>query len=114
MQVKTVNRKSRLRGWGLLLLTFFLLWVFAVVVGPWLRPHIPYLNQIVAVAEQQDIDMGAYFYTEIEASYDGEQYLKGALDLGAPGEAAFNPFAVAGLALCLFILWLGYRYLPLE
>jgi len=114
MLTNNIGHRSRLRAWGVLLLSLFLLWVFAVAVGPWLRPHIPYLDQIVTVAEEQDIDMGAYFYTEIEASYDGEQYLKGALDLGAPGEATFNPLAVAGLVLCLFILWLGFRYLPLD
>ena len=119
--VKTVDTgstpqgpKNRLRGWGTLAFALFLLWGFAAVVGPWAQQYIPLMDQIVQVAEERDIDMGAYFYTEIEASYNGERYLKKALDHSAPGEAAFTLPLVGGIIFCVLLLALGFRYLPLD
>ena len=96
--------RSRLFGWGMLVLVLFLLWGFAFVVGPWVQHRIPLMDQI----------MGAYVYTEIEASYNGERYLKGSLDLAAPGQAGLTPFFLSGMAVCFVLLWLGYRYLPMD
>ncbi len=108
------GKKSRLHGWAVLVFVLFLLWGFAFVVGPWAQHRIPLMDQIVQIADERDIDMGAYFYTEIEASYNGERYLKGALDLGVPGEAGFTPLFLSGMAVCFILLWLGYRYLPMD
>ncbi len=98
----------------MLVLVLFLLWGFAFVVGPWVQHRIPLMDQIVQIADDRDIDMGAYFYTEIEASYNGERYLKGSLDLAAPGQAGLTPFFLSGMAVCFVLLWLGYRYLPMD
>ena len=111
---KVPGKRSRLYGWGVLVFVLFLLWGFAFVVGPWAQHHIPLMDQIVQIADDRDIDMGAYFYTEIEASYNGERYLKGALDLAAPGEAGFTLPFLFGMAVCFVLLWLGYRYLPMD
>ena len=75
---------SRLRAWGLLCLGFVCVGMFAFVVGPWLQHKIPVYEEIVQVIQERDIDAGAYFYTEIEASYDGERYLLESMKLAAP------------------------------
>jgi len=108
------RRKSRLKAWGQLISVFFLLWVFATVVGPWLETRIPTFNKIVETIEEQDIDSGAYFYSEIKGSYDGERYLRDALELGAPDEIGLTFSFVSGIVICLLLLWLGFRYMPVE
>jgi hypothetical protein len=86
----TVGKQpSRLRAWG----TF---------------------RKIVHVIEEREIDAGAYFYSENKESYEGEQYLLESLRLGAPEEVGFTLPFVGCIVLCLVILWIGYRYLPMD
>ena len=108
------RRKSRIKAWGQLVSVFLLLWVFATAVGPWLETRIPTFNKIVETIEEQDIDSGAYFYSEIKGSYDGERYLRDALELGAPDEIGLTFSFVSGIVICLLMLWLGFRYMPVE
>ena len=99
--------------WGSLALCLAALWLFGAVVGPALKPIIPYMDEIVQVADEQNIDMGAYFYTEIEASYDGEQYLRDSLALSKPrGSGGFTWPFISAVVICLLLLALGFRYLP--
>jgi hypothetical protein len=107
-------RKSRIKAWGQLISVLLLLWVFGTVVGPWLETRIPTFDKIVETIEKHDIDSGAYFYSEIKGSYDGERYLRDALELGAPDEIGLTFSFVSGIVLCLVILWIGFRYMPLE
>ncbi len=102
----------KLWGWVILLLTIFLLWLFGVAIGPWLQHHIYGMDQIVQVVEEQDIDAGAYFYTEIEGSYAGGRYLRQALKMGAPDDYGLTFPFLSGIVLCFFILFLGWKYLP--
>ncbi len=104
--------RSRIRAWGLLIGAFAALWIFAVAVGPWLETRIPVFDKIVRTIEEQDIDAGAYFYTEIKASYEGERYLRNALELGAPDQAGLTWPFVSGIVVCILLLGLGYRFLP--
>ena len=108
--------KSR-SGWRSLvslLLGLMGIWVFAFIVGPWVQERIPIFKQIVQVAEDRDIDASAYFYSEINESYEGEQYLRESLKLGAPEQAGVTLPSLACIALCGIILWLGYRFLPMD
>ena len=117
MTDRTMNagkQSSRLRAWGLLAIGFFCVWVFAFVVGPWIQDSIPTFRKIVHVIEEREIDAGAYFYSEVKESYEGEQYLLESLRLGAPEEVGFTLPFVGGIVLCVVILWIGYRYLPMD
>ena len=106
--------KSRLKAWGQLIGVFALLWLFATVVGPYFETRIPTFDKIVQTIDKQDIDSGAYFYTEIKASYDGERYLRNALELGVPDQIGLTLPFVSGIVICLLILWFGFRYMPME
>ena len=106
------NRLSKVQGWAVLLMTLFMLWLFGVAIGPWLQHHIYGMDQIVQVAEEQDIDAGAYFYTEIEGSYAGGNYLRQALKMGVPDEFGLTLPFLSGIFLCFFLLFLGWKYLP--
>ncbi|MBC8247468.1 MAG: hypothetical protein H8E81_07775 [Deltaproteobacteria bacterium] len=112
MDVKTTH--PRLRAWGWLFFGFLCVGLFAFIVGPWFQNQIPTYQKIVQVIEERDIDAGAYFYSEIKASYEGEQYLLESLKLGAPDEVGLTLPFVFSIALCGVILWIGYRYLPMD
>lgn len=106
--------KRRWIAWGQLIGVFVGLWVFATVVGPYFETRIPAFDKIVQAIDKQDIDSGAYFYTEIKASYDGERYLRNAIELGAPDQIGLTLPFLSGIAICLLILWLGFRYMPMK
>ena len=108
------TKKSRIKAWGQFFGVLLLLWIFGTVVGPWLETRIPTFNKIVETIEKHDIDSGAYFYSEIKGSYDGERYLRDALELGAPDDIGLTLPFICGIILCFVILWLGFRYMPLE
>ena len=108
------KRPSKLRAWSLLALGFFCVWLFAFVVGPWIQNHIPTFRKIVDVIEEREIDAGAYFYTGNKESYEGEQYLLESLRLKAPEKIGFTLPFVGCIVLCIVILWIGYRYLPMD
>lgn len=106
--------KSKVKAWTVLLTTLALLWVFGVAIGPWLQERIPVFHEIVQVIIDQDIDSGAYFYTEIKGSYDGERYLRGALQQGGKDHWGLTWPFISGIVLCLVILAVGFRFLPNE
>lgn len=102
----------RKKAWSLLTLTFFSLWLFGAVIGPWLQHHIYSMDEIVQVIEENDIDSGAYFYTEIEGSYTGEKYLRQSLEMAAPDDFGLTLPFISGIAACLVLLAVGFKYLP--
>ena len=108
------KQKSKLKAWGGLLLGFFLIWSFAFVIGPWVQQKIPIMNEIFTLIEEQEINANAYFYTEIEASYDGETYLRNSLEFSHPDKIGFTLPFISGIVLCLVILYIGFRYMPME
>ena len=108
------RQKKRLKAWGQLISALCILWLFGTVVGPWLETRIPVFNKIVETIEKQDIDSNAYFYSEIKASYDAEPYLRSALEQGVPDQAGWTWPFISGIVICLVILWLGFRYMPME
>lgn len=105
-------KMPRAKAWAILGLTFFSLWLFAMVVGPWLQHHIYGMDEIVRVIEENDIDAGAYFYTEIEGSYTGEKYLRQSLEMADPEQFGLTLSFISGIAACLVLLCLGFKYLP--
>ncbi len=114
-QQKTLNAPpamSKKKGWAILLLTFVFLWIFGVAIGPWLQHHIYGMDQIVQVIEEQNIDAGAYFYTEIEGSYSGEKYLRQALEMGTPDQFGLTLPFFSGILLCFLLLFLRWKFLP--
>ena len=113
MSMARTRKWSWWRNWGILGLSIAAFWLFGTVIGPALQPMIPYMDEIVQIADERDIDMGAYFYTEIEASYDGEQYLRDSLALSKPkGSGGFTWSFVSAVAICVALLAFGFRYLP--
>jgi len=113
-RAQTLRRRKRLKAWSQLVGAFFLLWMFGTVVGPWLETRIPVFSEIVEIIEKHDIDSGAYFYSEIKASYDAEPYLRSALKQGVPDQAGWTLPFISGIVICLVILWLGFRFMPME
>ncbi len=102
----------RAKAWGVLVTTLFMLYIFAVAIGPWLQHHIYGMEGIVQVIEEQNIDAGAYFYTGIEGSYDGEKYLSQALVMAAPEHFGLTIPFMSGIFICFLLLAIGWRYLP--
>lgn len=103
---------GRFKGWATLLSVCLLVYLFAVKIGPWLITHIWGLDKIAQVIEEQNIDAGAYYYTEIEGAYEGQQYLSQSLQLMAPGHYGLTWPFLSGISLCLLILYFGMRALP--
>ncbi len=107
------DNSSRLRSWIILASVLFSVWIFAVYLGPWLENHIPLMDEIVKVVEEQDINANAYFYTEIEASSDGEQFLRGSLEHTGRDDYGVTFAFISGVILCILILFFGYWFMPL-
>ncbi len=103
---------QQMKAWAVLLSVLAFLWSFAVWLGPWMETRIPVFNEIVRTIDRDDIDSGAYFYTEIKGAYEGERYLRNALELGDPEQARFTPLFFSGVFCCIAILAIGWRYLP--
>lgn len=106
--------RSKVKGWLGLCTGFFIIWFFGFVLGPAIQNNVTTFSEIAKVVEERDIDSGAYFYTEIKASYDGEAYLRQALQSGAPDEFGFTMPFISGMVLCFVILAIGFKYLPNE
>lgn len=83
-----------------------------MAVGPWLQHHISGMDEIVQVIEENDIDSGANFYTEIEGSYTGEKYLRQSLEMAAPDQFGLTLPFISGIVTCLVMLCIGFKYLP--
>lgn len=109
-----IKQRSRLKSWGVLLAALGLVGGFAFVVGPWLQKQIPIVDEMFTLIEEHEINSNAYFYTDIEASYDGEKFLRNSIRLADEKEARLNIPFISGLVCCILILWLGYRFMPMD
>ena len=91
---------------------FGLLYLFGIYGGPWIQARVGSLDAVVQVMEEQDIDGGAYYYTEIEGAYDGQAYLSQSVRSMAPEHYGLTLPFISGIIACLLILFFGFRYLP--
>ncbi|MEJ2134231.1 MAG: hypothetical protein P8X86_03165 [Desulfofustis sp.] len=103
---------GKLKGWTVLLSVCCFVYLFAVKLAPWLLLRIRGLEKIAEVVEEQNIDAGAYYYTEIEGSYEGQQYLSQSIQLMAPDQYGLTLPFLLGIVLCLLILYVGMKSLP--
>lgn len=106
------KRSSFLKRWGSLAAWLAFIWFFGMYLGPFITDHVPTYQKIVQTIEERDIDSGAYFYTEIKASYEGERYLRQTLQIADPDEYGFTLSFISGIVLCILILALGYKFMP--
>ena len=113
-QQPEIRTHSKFKAWGILLTVFGLLAVFALYAGPWFQKQVPIVDDMFTLIEEQDINSNAYFYTDIEGSYDGERFLKGAIRLADDREGRLNLPFIAGVVCCIVILGLGYRFMPMD
>ncbi|MDT8379300.1 MAG: hypothetical protein RQ739_10450 [Desulfotignum sp.] len=112
MQTDDKTTMSRKKGWTVLLSCLFLVYLFGVSIGPWLQQYIPGMDEIVTVMEKNDIDGGAYYYTEIEGAADGYAYLSQSLRFFASEHYSLNLPFLSGIVICLLLLFFGFRLLP--
>ena len=111
---QTHPQPAKLRAWLTLLAILFLVWGFAFGVGPWVQAHVPIIQQIFQTIDEGDINANAYFYTEIEASHEGERYLQETRRWSDPEHSGLTLSFLAGVLLCITILGIGFRYLPRD
>ncbi len=100
------------KGWAILCSVCAGLYLFGVKIGPWLQGHIWGMDKIAKVIDEQNIDAGAYYYTEIEEAAEGYQYLSQTLQTMAPDQYGLTLPFLLGIALCLLILYFGMKSLP--
>ena len=110
-QAKT-KEKNQFKAWAILFSCLVLVYLFGVSLGPWLQQHIWGMDAIVQVMQEQEIDGGAYYYTEIEGAHDGQAYLNQSLKSMAPEHYGLTLPFISGIILCLLILFFGFRSLP--
>lgn len=106
------QRKERIKAWSLLVSVCLFIYSFGVFIGPWLQQYIYGMDKIVQVIEENGIDAGAYYYTEIEGAYEGQQYLTQTLQLMAPEHYGLTLPFLSGIVICLLILYFGLRTMP--
>ena len=114
MEPTEQKRSNRLKGWILLFSFSFLIWLFGAYIGPWIQSTSPTMQQIVHTIEERGIDSAAYFYTEIEASYEGERYLKEAMEMSDSEASGVGLSFIAGMAFCFILLALAFFFLPVD
>ncbi len=103
-------RLSLVKKWIVLLSSIVIIFLSGIWFIPAIGENIPILSDIVKVAKDNQIDVGAYFYTEIEQSYEGEHNLRDSIS--AREDINGLIMSICGIIVCLVILLIGYRYLP--
>ena len=109
---KENQKKNTKKNWLTLAGFVTLIWFFGAVVGPWVEKQSSTLTQIVKVIEEQNIDSSAYFYTEINASYEGEYYLKESIKRSNLEKTQAGGVFFLGIIMCLAILSAAFFWLP--
>jgi hypothetical protein len=68
-------------------------------------------KQLFRTAEDRGIETGAYFYTELEQSYEAEAHIRGSLERSKWNSPAYILIAVLiAIAFITLTFWLGYKY----
>ena len=103
---------SRVKGWAVLLSAPLFYSLLATQIGPWLQSHIRGIARVAQVVEEQSINAGAYYYTEVEEFAQAHAYLNQSLQTMAPEQYGLTAPFLCGIALCLLILYFGMQTLP--
>ena len=112
MDQQEQTRMHKGKAWLILCSVCAGLYLFGTKIGPWLQHYIWGMDQIVKTIEENNIDAGAYYYTEIEGAADGYQYLTQTLQTMAPDQYGLTLPFISGIVACLLILFFGMRALP--
>lgn len=64
---------------GALLLSMALIWIFIFVIAPWIQ-KLPYVKPLADYIEENDIDAGALYYTEVEEFSEAERNMRDTMD----------------------------------
>ncbi len=99
------NRPSKLKStiyWlGSLLVIFFLWWAF-FQWGP--------AKDVAKVIAEQDIDAGAYFYSDTEQCYEAQTFMQNTLDNSSEqSKTQLIVYSIIGFVLFSAIMWGGLR-----
>lgn len=65
------EKQSKNKGIVTLVVFVFLIWIFLYYIGPWAK-NIPMVRPLLEFIEENDIDAGAYYYTEVEEFAEAE------------------------------------------
>lgn len=68
-----------LKGWPALFACILLIWVVIFHIGPWLDRH-PSIQPLVKFIDEQNIDAGALYYTEIEEFSEADIQMNHTMD----------------------------------
>ena len=103
---------QRLKGWIALLVSVFVMWILIFHAGPWVRDSIPIMKQMTQVAQEQDIDTTALFYSENKEFYEAERSLRESMELFKPRGYGLDGFFFLGIFSCFTILAIGFVLMP--
>ena len=76
---KSKAATGRLKGYPALFACLLLLWVVIFHIGPWLDRH-PSIQPLVKFIDEQNIDAGALYYTEIEEFSEADIQMNHTMD----------------------------------
>jgi hypothetical protein len=69
--------------------------------------------KLFKTVEEQDIHAGAYFYTELEQTYEAESHIRQSMENSKWNKPIPVTIAiVVAVALIAVIFFIGYKYLP--
>ncbi len=69
---------------------------------------LPYMRDVNKVIIDQGIEANTYFYTETPEFAEAELYMEDHMSPPSTG------VVIIGWSIFALILWIGYRYIPLE
>ena len=101
--------KSAIRRWGSLFLGVLIIVLFTSVIAPWIM-ELPYVRDVNKVIQDRGIEANTYFYTETEEFDEADDYMTEALKDSPTGSGLI----ILGWVIFGTILWIGYRFLPLD
>ena len=64
-------KRSKKKGAFILVGFILLIWIFLYYIGPW-AANIPMVRPLLKFIEENEIDAGAYYYTDVEEFAEAE------------------------------------------
>ena len=66
--------------WAALLFGIFIIWTLASVIAPIANTHIPEIDRLISVTETNNIDPGAFWYTDVGVTNEAMIFLSDRTD----------------------------------